>query len=675
MKQRQCLILKGDTDWYHSSLQSLLAEIENDSVLCISKNRLDNVLTIPQKKAQSQLGKEFDLVVFDASDQLDPDSLGAIIGTITSGGTFILWLPQYSRPSLWMQRFSQCVTEFSQQFDSFKHVHQGQPLPELSPPTPRKSQDGLYLTNDQQQAVTAILRVVHGHRRRPLVLSSDRGRGKSAALGIAAAQLLVEGKQTILVTAPSLTVTETVFEHASRLSPQAALSRALISVGDAEIRFIAPDILIESDQKADLLMIDEAAAIPASMLEKLLQKYSRIVFATTLHGYEGTGQGFTVRFQQLLDQYTPNWHGYHMETPIRWVENDQLEAFSFQALLLDTVPAADELIRDAQVDSVNFELIDKQQLVNDEQSLRELFGLMVLAHYRTRPSDLQMMLDRDDIKVYAMRYHGHIVASAWLVKEGNLDDDLANAIYAGERRLKGHLLPQSLLAHVGITTAGSINYQRIIRIAVHPAVQHRGLGTALLQQIVREAEKSDTDLIGTSFSANKGLLDFWTQSAFSPVRLGIHQDNVSGSHAVILLKQASSAGQKVLNDASLRFQQQWPYLLHTNFKHIDPELVIRLSQLIPQQKLQLSQWEQQDIEAFCYAQRGYEFSQVALWHLLKIKISCPTYLKLTSEQQNLCAMVVLQQREWSDIARHLKYTGKAEIITALREAIKLLLID
>ncbi|HHA19325.1 MAG TPA: tRNA(Met) cytidine acetyltransferase, partial [Methylophaga sp.] len=511
------------------------------------------------------------------------------------------------------------------------------------------------------------------HRHRPLVLSSDRGRGKSAALGLAAAQLLTEGKQTILLTAPSLAVTETVFEHASRLLPQATLSRALISIGDAEIRFIAPDILVESEQKADLLMIDEAAAIPASMLEKLLQKYSRIVFATTLHGYEGTGQGFTVRFQQLLDRHTPNWHSYQMETPIRWIENDQLEAFSFQALLLDAVPAEDELISDAQVDSVNFELIDRQQLVNDEQSLRELFGLMVLAHYRTRPSDLQMMLDREDINVYAMRYQGHIIASAWLVKEGGLGDDLANAIYAGERRLKGHLLPQSLLAHAGIANAGSISYQRIIRIAVHPAVQQRGLGKAMLKQIVSLQSKSDTDLIGTSFGANKDLLAFWNQSGFTPVRLGIHQDNVSGNHAVMLLRQTSSAGQKVLNDAVLRLQQQWPHLLHTNFKQLEPELVVSLSQLIPQQQLQLSQWDLSDVQAFCYAQRGYEFCQVALWYFLKSKISGTTYLKLTSEQQNLCVMVILQQREWSDIATHLSYSGKAKIITALRNAIKLLL--
>ena len=53
----------------------------------------------------------------------------------------------------------------------------------------------------------------------------------------------------------------------------------------------------------------------------------------------------------------------------------------------------------------------------------------MLAHYRTRPADLQMMLDREDISVYAMRYRGHIIASAWAVREGGLDDELSTAIY------------------------------------------------------------------------------------------------------------------------------------------------------------------------------------------------------------------------------------------------------
>jgi tRNA(Met) cytidine acetyltransferase len=672
MQKRQCVVLQGNVDWCQSASEKLLAVFDSTNVIYLS-DRVDiSADTTSPKHAKTLLGKEFDAVVFDGLTELNPDSLGAIIGTVKAGGVLILWLAENRETSLWYQRFYQIVNEFESKQDSFTIIQQHQSLVLLSLPIVRQKSDQTYLTEDQRQAVTAILKVVQGHRRRPLVLSADRGRGKSASLGIAAAQLINDGKRRILITAPSLAIAEIVFEHAHRLFPDAEFSAGLISMNDAEIRFLAPDALIESEQKADLVLVDEAAAIPASMLEKMVKKYSRIVFATTLHGYEGTGRGFAIRFQQILDQQTPNWHHYQMITPIRWAENDMLEAFSFQALLLDATPASDERINGARVDLCEFERLDRHQLVQDEQSLRELFGLMVLAHYRTRPADLQMMLDRDDISVYAMRYQGHIVATAWVVEEGALEDELSTAIYNGQRRLKGHLLPQSLLAHCGITSAGSLRYQRIIRIAVHPLLQQREIGKTLLNHIIEQSVNNDDDMVGTSFGISTELLTFWTKSDFIPVRLGIHHDEVSGSHSVMMLQAVSSAGKQVLRAAKQRFQQQWFDVLHNQFKRLNADFVIALSQLFSPEKRVLSVGDEQEIMAFSHGQRGYDFSQIALWHYLKIMISHPVFLTLSQQQQHLCIEKIMQQRDWSEIAKNLEYTGKAHMINALRQAIQLL---
>jgi len=668
MQQRQCVILQGERDWCQSSSQALLEDFDTNNIIALS-TQSDDVQNIPQKQAQRHLGKEFDAVVFDALDEFNPDSLGAIVGTIIQGGAIIIWLASNKPASLSMQRFMRVIAEFEQQHEHFTVVQQGQSVTKLPAPL-LSTDDRIVLTDDQQQAVKAISKVVHGHRRRPLVLSADRGRGKSASLGIAAAQLLKEGKQTVLVTAPSLATVDTVFEHASRLLADAEPSAGLISVKGAEIRFVAPDVLIESDLKADIVLVDEAAAIPASMLEKLLQKYSRIVFSTTLHGYEGTGRGFAVRFQKTLDEKTPNWHHYRMETPIRWLKNDALEAFSFESLLLNASPVDDDLIADADVEQCQFECIDRQALIHNEQDLNELFGLMVLAHYRTRPSDLQMMLDRDDVSVYIMRFQGHIVASAWLVKEGGLDDELSANIHAGNRRLKGHLLPQSLLAHVGITTAGNSNYQRIIRIATHPAIQRRGIGQKLLEQIINQTE---CDIVGTSFAASTDLLGFWMRSGFSPVRLGLHHDDVSGGHSVMMLNAISEQGKTVVKNAQQRFQQQWPHLLRHDFKQLAPELVITLFQMMEDNEVLLSEWDQLEIKAFATEQRGFEFSQFSLWLCLGKVIQQPKFRQLTLTQQQLCVMAIMQQRDWSEISKRLTFTGKAQCITALRQAVTSLL--
>ncbi len=699
----------------------MLEQFNTANIIALHNQPTADYVTISQKQAQQYLGKEFDAVIFDALIDFNPDSLGAIIGTIKQGGVLIIWLDK-SQHSLWLQRFKRVLKEFDKHNANFTIVQQGQLLPQLSLPEKHQQSDvlyplsfrlhnlyvipeicyrgsitvtldsrlkaagvtkkckpasssvlGIYLTEDQQKAVEAIKRVVHGHRRRPLVLSANRGRGKSASLGIAAAQLLAEGKQTILITAPSLATADTVFEHARRLLTNAQSSAGLISLNKAEIRFIAPDALIQSDLKADLVLVDEAAAIPASMLEKLLQKYSRLVFATTLHGYEGTGRGFALRFQKVLDQQTPDWHSYRMQTPIRWSEDDLLEQFSFQSLLLDAIPVDDNLIEAAQIKHCQIELLDRKLLINDEKSLRELFGLMVLAHYRTRPSDLQMMLDRDDITVYIVRYQGHIVASAWLVNEGELEGELSQSVYAGRRRLKGHLLPQSLLAHAGVTEAGSLKYQRIVRIAVHPAIQQRKLGQTLLRYCIKQSKKNGADIVGTSFAMDDDLMTFWSKSAFEFARLGIHKDDVTGNHAVMMLQAVSEKGDDIVKAAKHRFQQQWLHLLHKQFNGLTADHVIKISQLIDLHTLAINPEQQQEIDAFAYGQRGYEFSQVALWHWIGQRVGRPEFLRLNQQQQSLCVQVVLQQRSWDEIVKDLAFSGKTKAVNTLRETMAILL--
>jgi tRNA(Met) cytidine acetyltransferase len=113
-------------------------------------------------------------------------------------------------------------------------VEQGKPLPSFVPESAGSpvealgpaSEDFGCRTDDQRRAVVALIKVMTGQRWRPVVLTSDRGRGKSAALGIAAAYLLQQGAKRILVTGPRLDAVTPVFAHAQRLLPQARASRA-----------------------------------------------------------------------------------------------------------------------------------------------------------------------------------------------------------------------------------------------------------------------------------------------------------------------------------------------------------------------------------------------------------------------------------------------------------------
>lgn len=67
--------------------------------------------------------------------------------------------------------------------------------------------------------------------------------------------------------------------------------------------FMAPDALLASGARADWLVVDEAAAIPAPLLLQLVSRFPRILLTTTVQGYEGTGRGF-ISFAPVFRSFT-----------------------------------------------------------------------------------------------------------------------------------------------------------------------------------------------------------------------------------------------------------------------------------------------------------------------------------------------------------------------------------
>lgn len=661
--QRQCLFLPAQDS--QLQLQALLNTYSAEKSIFLGQQTDLAITTYSHKQSQQLLGKEFELVVFDAREQFHPDSFGAVVGTIVAGGLLAVLVGKSDTP--YLKRFYQLAQTACQQFANFHWLDSEQQLPLLEPLKTFEQQ----ASQDQLQTVAAINKVVTGHRRRPLVISSDRGRGKTAALGMAAAELLKSGKQKIIVTAPSLKTVDTLFKHAEMSLMGADLGQGHLNYKNSQIVFYAPDTLLDSSPDADLVMVDEAAAIPTSMLELLVKRYSRIVFATTLHGYEGTGRGFAIRFQQKLDELTPNWRSIELNTPIRWLPDDTLEQFSFQSLMLDAEPVDAQCIEDVNIDACEFEQLDPAVLAQNEHDLRQLFGLMVLAHYRTRPSDLQMLLDRDDVSIYILRYQGHIVATTWLVKEGKLDRELSQAVYNGTRRLNGHLLPQSLLAHAGLADAGDLSYQRIIRIGVHPAVQQRGLGQHFLNLL--QEHIVDVDCLGASFSAQDNLISFWNKAGFQAVRLGQKKDDVAGEHSLMMLKACSDKGRLLIDGALARLQQQWPFLLQHTYRNMNPSLLMSISKQLSLESSELSEAERCELVAFAESQRAYEACLYSLsrWALWAIQQS--TFDELSSADKQLVFMLLLQQRDMSELVQHFGFNGRKDLIFLLRKLVASLL--
>ena len=150
-------------------------------------------------------------------------------------------------------------------------------------------------------------------------LTAGRGRGKSASLGISIASAVVYGFSNIFVTAPSPENLGTVFEFLFRglealnykehtdyeilQSTNPEFNHAVVRVNITRdhrqtIQYIQPQDYAQLSQ-AELLVVDEAAAIPITLVKNLLGSHMTIL-SSTVQGYEGTGRSLSLKLLNSL---------------------------------------------------------------------------------------------------------------------------------------------------------------------------------------------------------------------------------------------------------------------------------------------------------------------------------------------------------------------------------------
>ena len=669
---RQVFILAGDEGWQKKFLKNTLSGYENES-LWVGEKIPEVFSFVESKKAHIWLGNEKRVVIFDANKDFDPDSFAAISGIVIGGGLFFLLLPESEKWGvIYSTNFGHRLLQSIKSRSELIVINQNdeQFKFSLNKLESKTTQDCIapFLTIDQQHSVESIEGQALSDTNNPVVLISDRGRGKSAALGIVSAKLVNAGVCNIVITAPSLRATDIVFKHIAELLPEAEVSRGRVKYNKSTIQFYSPDQLIHDDVDADILLVDEAAAIPVPLLTSFLHKYSQCVFATTVHGYEGTGRGFSLRFFNELDKYNSNWLKLHMQTPIRWQENDPLESWMFSLLCLDAEIVEISVLGAIDYSNINHHILKKEQLVDDQLLLNEVFSLLVLAHYRTRPKDLKNLLDDENISVYVSLYNTHVIAVALVIREGSFSALLSTEVYRGQRRPQGNLLAQSLTYHCGVEHAATLDYSRVMRIAVHPELQEKGIGTKFLGFIVKNEKDHGRDAIGTSFGMNEKLLNFWKAADFNIVRIGFTREQTSGEHAAIMLLPLTDKGEKVNREVHDRLIENLPYLFEDVLRDI-PDKIKKIFKFVSEKNITLNQFEQKDLQSFVEYSRNYELCIASLNKLVKLKKNTILKDSFASEFRNVLNKKVINKMNWKELALDMNLTGKNEARKLFHDAI------
>ncbi|MGP4845069.1 tRNA(Met) cytidine acetyltransferase TmcA [Marinobacter sp. 1Y8] len=616
--------------------------------------RLESITVIPANQASRWLGRELDLVVWDGWQGTPPDAFAAIAGTLRTGGLLIWLMPPLAQwPVFADPDYARTGLTDTEHHPFAAHLAS---VIANDPSVVRLNSDGMtpailalpdagagFRSGDtpcQQQAITQIIRTGEGRRRRPLVIRADRGRGKSTALGRAAVHLLGDKRERVIVTAPRFEAVETLFAAAEAAWPEAIRTPFSLSANGRELVFIPADVLLRGRPAAELVLVDEAAGLPAPLLESILTGWPRVVFATTVHGYEGTGRGFDVRFREVLDRLTPPWQSCRLIQPIRWRDGDPLEQLVSRLFLLDADSAV--LADSDSTPDVTIERWHPAQAGLAE--LRQAFGLLTDAHYRTTLGDLRQWLDDVQAQSWVARTgEGAIVGVLWQTLEGGLDAEMADSVMRGQRRPRGHMLAQSLASHGGLAEAAMARMARVVRVAVNAELRCQGIGRQLVEAARQAISAEGLDLLGTSFGATPALLRFWQRCGLVPLRLGLHRAASSGEFTVQMGAPLSAGGSGITDRLAARFSEHWPWLLVDDFADLEVALVWALTEGW-HSETPLSTADRSELAAFSEGSRQFELSRLPL---LRLSLQPGVAKALAAaDSEGLWCKAVLQHWRW-----------------------------
>ena len=540
---RRLLVLSGEEGWCFDHALKLRDALPGDWLWISPQPDAENHCS--PSALQTLLGREFRHAVFDARHGFDAAAFAALSGTLKAGSWLVLLLPVWeeweNQPDADSLRWSDCPDPIATPHfvQHLKRVltadndailwRQNQPfsLAHFTPRTDWHPATGAPQP-EQQQLLQQLLTMPPG----VAAVTAARGRGKSALAG----QLISRIAGRAIVTAPAKASTDVLAQFAGE-----------------KFRFIAPDALLASDEQADWLVVDEAAAIPAPLLHQLVSRFPRTLLTTTVQGYEGTGRGFLLKFCARF----PHLHRFELQQPIRWAQGCPLEKMVSEALVFD-----DENFTHTPQGNIVISAFEQTLWRSEPETPLKVYQLLSGAHYRTSPLDLRRMMDAPGQHFLQAAGENEIAGALWLVDEGGLSQELSQAVWAGFRRPRGNLVAQSLAAHGSNPLAATLRGRRVSRIAVHPARQREGTGRQLIAGALQYTH--DLDYLSVSFGYTGELWRFWQRCGFVLVRMGNHREASSGCYTAMALLPMSDAGKQLAEREHYRLRRDAQALAQWN---------------------------------------------------------------------------------------------------------------
>ncbi|PWN18549.1 DUF699-domain-containing protein [Microstroma glucosiphilum] len=408
-------------------------------------------------------------------------------------------------------------------------------------------------TLDQAKSLLTILDILSSSSLSSTVsLTAARGRGKSALLGLAMAASIAHGYSNIFVTSPSPENLKTLFEFLFKgldVLGYEEVSDWSLQRGTGEWKDVVVRVNVFRNSRqtiqyidpadshvlgqAELVVIDEAAAIPLPLVRKLIGPYL-VFLSSTINGYEGTGRSLSLKLiQQLresaskgqaikagqddeealtvastskkgLDSSAPPSNSattlrtlkeITLNEPIRYSRGDNIESWLNQLLCLDASLASTSSKRpptSPHPSKCDLFLVNRDALFSyhpaSELFLQKMMALYVSSHYKNSPNDLQLMSDAPSHRLFVLLgppSEGGGLPEPLAVLQVSLEGNIArqsvlSSLSRGERS-SGDLIPWTLSQQFQDFDFASLNGVRVVRLAVNPQYAQSGYGSRAIE--------------------------------------------------------------------------------------------------------------------------------------------------------------------------------------------------
>jgi len=650
-----------------------------------SKERLETVKgvfpdleDVDYSSSEKYLGKTYDVVILDLVDNFQPNYVGRLVDLVRGGGLAVLYTNNLERDKFFKnsiiregkvedyyeERFKRKLMEHKGTFIAnetgyFANPFYGKLGEKPHGVVPKKTVmpvelHNMALSEDQNRVLEGFQYLLRGGKR-VLAITASRGRGKSAVTGLGLAGVIYvnmkEGFKTyVAVTAPSISSSSQIMEFlklgldALKIEHKVKKSDigAIRSIeGDGfKVYYEPPDATLNDE--GHILVVDEAASLGINYIDVATKVWKKVVLVTTVHGYEGSGRSFLKYLRNLLEKRKQNVKWLTMEKPLRYAEGDPIESWLYDALMLNAEPKKPT----EDLTKMYYETLSKEALISSDDVLSQVYGILVSAHYRNNPDDLMIMLDGVHHHVKAI-YSDSYLAVAQVSEEGNLPDPMIELALKGGT-FDGDLIPDRMLKHLRVREFGKLKGWRIVRIAVIPELQNKGIGSKLLEMVVKEAEDKGVDWVGSAFMGDPYVLNFWTRNGFVPVHVSPKRNEKFGDYPVAVIKPISEMAKKITAIAQEVLKERLLNTVFDVYYDMSPTLArILLDSIRAHRDIELNKIYLAKLTAFLQGTSPYESSADAI-HMLTLKYfwDAKRDWRLDEEEEIVLIGKVLQGKPW-----------------------------